>query len=69
MASTAMISLSRLLCLASSHRRLADCSKENDMNPFGFVLIGIGILLVIIGFKGSQHTVLDAIHPSSASKS
>lgn len=36
------------------------------MNPFGLILIGIGILLIIIGFKGSQHNVLCAIHPSGS---
>lgn len=30
------------------------------MNPFGLLLIGLGIILFIIGFKGSQHEVINA---------
>jgi hypothetical protein len=30
------------------------------MNPLGFLVIAIGILLVIIGIKGSQHNVIAA---------
>lgn len=28
------------------------------MNPFALILFGIGMLLVVIGIKGSQHDVL-----------
>lgn len=31
------------------------------MNPFGFVIIGLALILIIIGFKGSQHEVLNAV--------
>jgi hypothetical protein len=30
------------------------------MNPWGLLLVGIGLILIIIGFKGSQHGVLQA---------
>jgi hypothetical protein len=30
------------------------------MNPIGIILIGLGIICFIIGFKGSQHKVVDA---------
>lgn len=30
------------------------------MNPVGFIVIGIGIIVFIIGFKGSQHNVVQA---------
>lgn len=28
------------------------------MNPLGLVLVGLGLILIIIGFKGSQHQVI-----------
>jgi hypothetical protein len=28
------------------------------MNPWGLVLVAVGILLIIIGVTGTQHTVL-----------
>lgn len=31
------------------------------MNPLGFLVIGIGLLLIIVGFKGSQHNVVAAL--------
>ena len=30
------------------------------MNPWGVIFIGLGIIMVIIGVKGSQHSVKDA---------
>lgn len=30
------------------------------MNPFGIILIGLGIIIFIVGFKGSQHEVVNA---------
>ena len=30
------------------------------MNPFALVLIGIGLMLMVIGFKGSQHNIAAA---------
>lgn len=30
------------------------------MSPLGLVLIGIGLLMIVIGFKGSQHSVMNA---------
>jgi hypothetical protein len=30
------------------------------VNPWAPVLIGIGIILIVMGFKGSQHNVLKA---------
>jgi hypothetical protein len=31
------------------------------MNPLGIILIGLGIIAIVIGVKGSQHSVIDAI--------
>lgn len=28
------------------------------MSPFGLILIGLGIVLIVIGVKGSQHEIL-----------
>lgn len=30
------------------------------MNPWGIIFIGLGLIMVIIGIKGSQHSVKDA---------
>jgi hypothetical protein len=30
------------------------------VNPFALILFGIGLLLIVIGIKGSQHDVLNA---------
>jgi hypothetical protein len=30
------------------------------MNPWGILFVGLGIIIFIIGFKGSQHTVLQS---------
>lgn len=40
------------------------------MNPLGFVIIGLGIIMIIVGVKGSQHSIIDALtgkKPSTAS--
>lgn len=42
------------------------------MNPFGLFLISVGLLMIVIGFKGSQHNVMNAfkgIHGGTSSKS
>lgn len=31
------------------------------MNPLGILVIGIGVLLVIVGVKGSQHNLVAAL--------
>lgn len=31
------------------------------MNPLGLILIGLGLVLIIIGFKGSQHNIITAL--------
>lgn len=31
------------------------------MNPLGLLVIGIGILLVVVGIKGSQHNIVSAL--------
>lgn len=31
------------------------------MNPWGLMFIALGFLMIVIGFKGSQHSVMDAI--------
>jgi hypothetical protein len=31
------------------------------MNPWAFVIIAIGILLIIIGVKGTQHDIAGAV--------
>lgn len=31
------------------------------MNPLGFLVIGLGILIVIVGVKGSQHNLVGAL--------
>lgn len=36
------------------------------MNPWALVLMGLGIMLIIIGIKGSQHNFLAAITGKSA---
>lgn len=31
------------------------------MNPVAFLVIAIGILILIVGFKGSQHRIIAAL--------
>jgi len=31
------------------------------MNPLGLLFLGLGVLLIIIGIKGSQHNVVGAL--------
>jgi len=31
-----------------------------QVNPVGFLLVGLGIIIIVIGVKGSQHSVLEA---------
>jgi hypothetical protein len=28
------------------------------MNPFSLILIGLGLIMIYVGWKGSQHTVI-----------
>jgi len=30
------------------------------VNPWGILFVGIGLIMIIIGFKGSQHSVINA---------
>ena len=30
------------------------------MNPWGLIIIALGLILIVIGFKGSQHSVIQA---------
>lgn len=41
------------------------------MNPWALVIIGVGIMLIIIGVKGTQHDIAGAItgHGTSFSSS
>lgn len=31
------------------------------MNPLGILVIGLGVLIVIVGVKGSQHNLVSAM--------
>jgi hypothetical protein len=31
------------------------------MNPLGLLFLGLGVLLIIVGVKGSQHSVVGAL--------
>lgn len=35
------------------------------MNPWGLMFIALGFLMIVIGFKGSQHSVMDAVKGKS----
>jgi hypothetical protein len=35
------------------------------VNPWGLIIIGLGLMMIIIGFKGSQHSVIDALKNTS----
>lgn len=39
------------------------------MNPVGLLVVALGILLVVIGIKGSQHEVISAITNKAAKAS
>lgn len=30
------------------------------MNPWGILFVGLGLIMIIVGFKGSQHSVITA---------
>lgn len=30
------------------------------MNPWGLLFMALGFLMIVVGFKGSQHSVMDA---------
>jgi len=34
------------------------------MNPWGLIVMGLGLIMIIIGFKGSQHSVIAALKGS-----
>jgi hypothetical protein len=36
------------------------------VNPFGLLLLGVGLIMIIIGFKGSQHSVIAAFKNTKA---
>lgn len=36
------------------------------MNPLGILVITLGIVIIIIGFKGSQHNVVSALTGKAA---
>jgi hypothetical protein len=38
------------------------------MNPLSLIMIGLGLILIYVGWKGSQHTVVASLlgHPSNA---
>jgi hypothetical protein len=38
------------------------------VNPFGLLLLGLGLIMIIIGYKGSQHSVLAAFKGVPAAK-
>jgi hypothetical protein len=35
-------------------------ARRQSMNPWGLIIIGMGLIILIIGFKGSQHNVIAA---------
>jgi hypothetical protein len=40
------------------------------VNPLGFLVIGLGVLIVIVGVKGSQHNLVGALtHKPTATTS
>jgi hypothetical protein len=39
------------------------------MNPMGLLVIGLGILIMIVGVKGSQHKVVAALTNKAAKTS
>ena len=38
------------------------------MNPWGLMLVGFGIIVFIIGFKGSQHNVVAEFKQAGTAK-
>lgn len=38
------------------------------MNPMGLFIIGIGLIVFIVGFKGSQHEVINAFKGVTGTK-
>lgn len=36
------------------------------MNPWGLLFIALGFLMIVVGFKGSQHSVMDAFKGTSS---
>lgn len=39
------------------------------MNPLGIAILALGVLLVIVGVKGSQHNLVSALTNKPAAKS
>lgn len=39
------------------------------MNPLGFLVIALGVTMVIVGFKGSQHKIVAALTDQAAKAS
>lgn len=39
------------------------------MNPLGLLIVALGVIIVIVGFKGSQHRVIAALTNQAAKSS
>lgn len=39
------------------------------MNPVGIMVVALGVILMIVGFKGSQHTLVAALTNKAAKTS
>jgi len=39
------------------------------MNPFGLLILALGVVIIVIGFKGSQHKLVAAITNNPAKSS
>lgn len=39
------------------------------MNPFGLLVLALGVVIIIVGFKGSQHKVVSALTNQPAKSS
>lgn len=39
------------------------------MNPLGLLVLALGVIILIVGFKGSQHQVIAAITNKTAKQS
>lgn len=39
------------------------------MNPFGLLILALGVVIIVVGFKGSQHKVVAALTNKPAKSS
>jgi len=39
------------------------------MNPWGLLILALGVVIIIVGFKGSQHKLVSAITNNPAKSS